>query len=361
MTRRRGPTRLTLAVPALLALLAAAGCTGGEGDLPASLEAAVVPGADFTLYIGYREARTSPAGGELARRSEAGEGAEREIRLQALEAAAGVGREELEALYFTADLDGIDLDRIDDPARAEKVDAVLAATFSRAFSEDGLQAALETLAADDPGSGVSTEEVAGRTAVVIVPSRGEGGGVYTALSGDGKTVFATPNRRSLMGALTREGKKQPERIQAELASVEEELPKGSQVKSALIIPPSMRKKIEEMFAKAQIGTLQNPGSTLFVSFAAPFRSITNLSGGAVFAEGLDLLLAADLGGAEQAQQAAAIFQTIALPLLKARMAGDAGKNSIVMDDRVAVASKGGVVQLSVQFTASDIAALELNP
>jgi hypothetical protein len=360
MTERRRSTHLPPAALVLLAVLALSGCTGGEGSLPPSLEAAIVPGADLTLYVGYREARSTAAGGELSRRNGEGEGASRETRLQALEEAAGVGREELEAIYFTADLDGIDLDRMNDPAGAEKVDAVLAVTFSRGLGEDGLRAALETLAADDPGSKVSTEEVAGRTAVVIVPAGG-GPGVYTALSGDGKTVFATPNRRSLEGALVREGKKRPERVQAELAGVEGELPKDSQVKSALVIPPAMRKKIEELFAQAQAGTLQNPGSALFVSFAAPFRSIASLSGGAVFAEGLDLLIAADLGGAEQAQQATAIFQTIALPLLKARMAKDAGKNPTAMDDRVAVASRGGVVQLSVKLTASDIAALELSP
>jgi len=359
MTKNRGLSCRAVVVPTLLALLAVSGCSGGEGSLPRSLEAAIVPGADFTLYVGYREARTSPAGGEFARRNGGGEGSEQEMRLQALEEAAGVGRDELEALYFTADLDAIDLDRIDDPAGTEKVGAVLAATFSRPFGDDGLKAALEVLAADDPATQISTEEISGREAVVVVNSGGAGGEVYTALSKDGKTVYAAPNRWSLEGALARDGKK-PAQVQAELATVEQELPEGSQVKSALVIPPAMRAKIEERFAKAQIGTLENPGSALFVSFAAPFRSITNLSGGAQFSEGVDVILSADLGGPEQAQQAAAIFQALALPLLKAKMAKEAGQNPVVMDDRVAVASKGGVVQLSVKLTASDIAALEFS-
>jgi hypothetical protein len=361
MTKERWFVCRALAVPALLALLTVPGCSGGEGSLPRSLEAAVVPGADFTLYVGYREARSSPAGGEFVRRNGGGEGSEQELRLQVLEKEAGVGREELEALYFTADLDGIDLDRIDDPAGAEKVDAVLAAAFSRPFNGGGLKAALETLAAGDPATRISTEEIAGREAIVVVSTGGAGGGVYTALSEDGKTVYATPNRRSLEGALTREGKKKPERVQAELAAVEQELPQGSQVKTALVIPPAMRAKIEERFAKAQMGTLENPGSALFISFAAPFSGIANLSGGAQFSEGLDVIFSADLGGPEQAQQAAAIFQTLALPLLKARMAKEAGRNPVAMDDRVAVASRGGVVQLSVKLTAEDIAALEFKP
>ena len=133
------------------------------------------------------------------------------------------------------------------------------------------------------------------------------------------------------------------------------------MKSALVIPSAMRAKIEERFAKAQIGTLENPGSALFISFAAPFRGITNLSGGAQFSEGLDVILSANLGGPEPARQAAAIFQTLALPLLKAKMAKGAGQSPVDMGDRVAVASKGGVVQLSVKLTAEDIAALDFTP
>jgi hypothetical protein len=298
-------------------------------------------------------------GGELASRQDPGEGSYRERSMRTLEEASGVGRDDLEALYFTADLDGIDLDGVDDPEAAEKVDAVLAVAFSRALTEEGLRAALEALAADNPGTEVAGEEVVGRKALVIRPAGGAGNGVHTALSGDGKTVFVSPNKRSLEGALAREADRRPERVQDDLTRVAKELPERSQVKSVLVLPAAMREKVKRRFAEAERGTLQNPGSALFVSFAAPFRSIVSFSAGAVFAEGLDLLLAADLGAPEQAQQAAAIFQTLGLPLLKARLAEQAGGSLADMDGRVTVASRGGIVQVKMKLTASDIAALRL--
>lgn len=348
--------RRLISIVASLAVLAAAGCSGRDESLPRSFQAAVVPGADVSLRLDYSSARTSPAGEELAKLGQESNESGREL-LKALEEATGVGRGDLEAIYFTADLDGIKLEGIREKDGSQEVDAVLAVSFKRALSEDGLKAGLLLLADGNPGTAVEETQIGGRRSFIIGPAGMPERGVHTALSQERNTVFVAPRRKSLEGAVSREMKKRPETVPPELARVEENLPRGSQLRSAFVLPASMRREIEERFSRVESETVRNPGSALFVSFAAPFRGIASLAAAAVLAERLDLLLAADLGEAESAQQAAAIFQTLGMPLLKAKLAETAGKKPSEMTDRISVASRGGTLQVSLTLSAKDLVSL----
>jgi hypothetical protein len=344
---------------AAFSLLAFAGCSDRSGSSRRSLDAAVVPGADFSLSIDYGEVRRSPVAGSIRKDAKEGHREYRETKIRELEAATGITRDDLEVILFTADVDDLDLDSSNSPEEAEKIDAVLALALGRAMTPEQLKAGLETLAEDGESATVAEGELRGRPIVSVRPAGVRGGGLFASLSSDGKTVFLTPSRASLEGVLSREEQGRTERYPGPLARVEGELSKESQVKSVLVIPGSLREKLEERFREAEAASLKKPGAAVILSFAAPFRSLTSLSLETEFTEILEISLAADLGGEEQARQAAALLQTLLLPLLKARMAERTGASPADLEGKITVGSAGPRLLITVRLEAEDVGALNL--
>jgi hypothetical protein len=344
---------------ATLSLLAFSGCSDRSDSSRRSLDASVVPGADFSLSVDYGDVRRSAVAGSIRRAAKEGHREYREEKIRELEAATGITRDDLGAVLFTADVDELDLDSSNGPEEAEKIDAVLALSLDRAMTPEQLKSGLDILADDGGDAEVAEGELGGKPIVTVSPAAARGGGLFASLSVDGKTVFLAPSRASLEGVLSREEQGRTDRYPETLAGIEGELSKESQVKSALVIPVSLREKLEERFREAEAESLKKPGAAVVLSFVAPFRGLTSLSLETEFTEILEIRLAADLGGEEQARQAAALLQTLLLPLLKARMAERTGVSPADLEGKIAVASAGPRLLITVKLTAEDVGALNL--
>jgi len=344
---------------AVCSLIILAGCSDRADSSRRSLDAAVVPGADFSLSIDYGDVRRSAVAGNIRKGAKEGHREYREERIRGLEAATGITRDDLGAVLFTADLDKVDLESASGPEEVGKVNAVLALSLARAVTPEQLKAGLEILAVDGGDAEVAEDELGGRPIVTIRPATARGGSLFASLSAEGKTVFLALSRASLEGVLSREEQGRAERYPEPLARVEEELSEEAQLKSVLVIPGSLREKLEERFRAAEAESLKKPGAAVVLSFAAPFRSLTSLSLETEFTDHLEVSLAADLGGEEQARQAATLLQTLLLPLLEARMAERTGASRADLEGKIAVASAGQRLLITVTLDAEDVGALNL--
>ncbi len=349
----------SLAAAVLLAVMAVS-CGREKGG---ALDAAVVPGADLAVTIDYREALASPLMGKGGTARSDGRGyaaAAGEESLRGIEQAMGIGREDLLRIRLSADLDPLDLSPGKEQEQFEKIDAVAVLAFGRTLTPRQLEEGVRFLAGSRvPAASVGRVEIEGRAVFTVAPSAGPGYPVlHAALSREGSEVFLALNPASLREAFLREeGDTLP--LPEELKKAHDSLPEGSHLKSAMVVPGTVRGRIRENISKAEEKAAQNPALGLFLGVITPFRDLKSLALGSRLDEGIDVEISADLGGEEQAVQASAVLQTIVVPMLKARIARETGRRISDLDGKVALTSRGTVLNLSLRLEADDLEGLEI--
>jgi hypothetical protein len=352
---RDAGTCLTAAAAAALLLLT--GCSGVSEGPEKVVEAAIVPGADILGRIDYGEYRASPAA-ETIRKQRLEQNpalveAEEE-RVRKLEEATGVSPDDLRAILFSGDLDGIDISSPEPDSEYLKLNAVLAATFDGVLTAEQFEAGLKVIALEIPGSRVEEAEVGGRRVFSLFADGKAEPVLYGSLSLDGRTIFLTPNGRSMEGVFLREKEGRTESLSESLTTAERGLPEGSQFTTSFVLPEQLRRQIETRVSAAERQAMKNPVAGMILGFITPFRKLSSLSFGASFAEGAQLGAAADLGGESEAMQAVAILQTMVLPFLKARLAQGGGRSMEDLEGKLGVASSGPTLRLEVKLEAEDL-------
>lgn len=343
-----------------ITLLLLPGC--GEKDRRGStaLDAAIVPGADLAGEVEYSLLRKAPVF-EILRGIRhdrdplrAREDEERAVKL---EETAGLGREDLQSLVFSADLDSADLSAAERGGEYRKLRAVLAASFRVNVTPAQVEAVLQAIAAENPGSVVKRERIEEREVFTVAEGPEALPFIFVALSSGGDTVFATLNADGMSEVFARESSGSAEKVPAAVTAYEAYLPEGSQFRTSVILPEGLRRTIGEKTEEWQQQASRNPGVGLILSFIAPFRKLAGFSVGTRFDEGLDIGMAADLAGEAEALQAGAILQTMLLPLLKARIARSSLVDPQSLEEKMRVSASGSVVSASLKLQESDLKAL----
>ncbi|MFC1657543.1 hypothetical protein ACFL2P_03120 [Candidatus Moduliflexota bacterium] len=343
----------------LMALsLLMAGC-GEKVEKYGALDAAVVPGADLTVHVDYDSIRKSPAGiavlryGDNGATGVAGEKSEGELQL---EKATGLTRESLVALSFSGDLDELDPDSAARDGDLGGLRAATALLFDRALTEKQVEAGLKVLLNDSDGAVVSGLLIEGRRTFTLSRPGDEPDTLYVALSKDGRAVFLAPNSVSISELFTREESQERSDLPPALESLRGEMGNDVQFRSAFVMPAALRGTLDTKIADLEKGGAGNPGIGMVLGLAAPFRGLTGLTMGARFTEKIDFSLAADLGGESDALQAAALLQTMVLPVIGARLfqvmgvpAGGA--------DRLTAVSEGNRLIVRAKLEAADLTSI----
>jgi hypothetical protein len=341
-----------------LLLFTASGCGEKKPEGP-SLNAAIVPEADFMVRFDVASARGS-AIGKMIEEIQDVEGSAAPLPASLPESetwnklmeATGLGKDDLTEILMTASVGGIDPDALDNEEEILKVSGVLAFGLAKPLSREQMKAGFDVIAAEDSDFQFSEITVGSEPAFKLSSSQPDQPGVFCAPAADEKAVFFSLNESSLQGALERAKNGEFENLSPGIAGVDQQLPAGSQVRWAFLLSEEQRREIRERIDDLEEKAQSEPGAAgMIIGFVKPFRDIRSVAMGILLANDLEITITSDLGGDEQALQASTIIQTMLLPMAKSALAQDQASPAA---DSLKVESSASTLKISMTVTEEDI-------
>lgn len=333
-------------LPALFFVLAIA--SSSILSAQTALRAAFVDGADVLFFFDPQAMNNSGFSKAVEADQTPEEKAEAEKQMAFFKEATGLEEEDLTALVFAMDIDGIDFES-EDPAQLENAKAVMAAELKTSITLEQVQAALETLAAENEGPVPSMEisEMDGMQVLKLTGAESPGGvdQAFATLSEDGKTALLAFNTMSLKDGLARLDGGAPAAPTADMEVATKAL--GSQqLRMALVLPANARQMIQQ---NLQGAAAQGGMGAMFM----PFAGMKSLLVGANATDSLDVSLSMDLGDPGNAQQAAGMVQSF-LPMMMMGMQQQLGPEAMTLAQKIKIVPEGGVVSIRLNLTPEDI-------
>lgn len=350
-------TGTAIAVLTTLAFLAASGCGEKKVEGP-SLNAAIVPGADVTVRVDVASARAS-AIGKVIEEFQDSEGIDAPVpeseTWEKLMKATGLEKDDLTEILATADVGSIDPEALDNEEEILKVSGVLACGLAKPLSREQMKAGFDVLTAEDPDFKVSEITVGGEPAFKLSSAKPDQPEVFCAPAADEKSVFFSLNESSLVGVLERAKSGKFESISSELTGVDQQLAAGSQIRWAFLLSETQRQEIRAKIDELEEQAQSEPGTAgMIIGFVKPFRDIKSVAMGLLLAKDMGITITGDLGGEEQALQAATILQTMLLPLAKSALAKESGSQASPAADSLKVESSASTIKISMTLTEEEI-------
>jgi hypothetical protein len=342
-----------LAVTALAAGLAGilAGCSGTPPK--ASLELALVPGADVLVKADFKalsQAPLSKLASDLVGKQKSAvpwaRAAERALQAMAL------NEEDVTAALMSLDLDTVSMSQQGwSAADYEKASLALAVQVAKPVTPAQLQAGVMAAAGNRSGVMVSDTTVAGRPVLTMRSPDPAVPAVYGAVSADGLILFATLNGAAMEALLRREQKGVVEALSPEMALAFSELA-GAQVQAAVVLPESARQALREALdqpkASGEVGLL------LAMGLLNPLKSLASLSAGLAFRTDLAVTLGLGFKDEANAQQAHALVQGVLMPMLQGAARPDQGGPAVEVEKALTCALKGRGVTVTVTLTEDEL-------
>jgi len=345
-----------------LALLAAFILTTGAATAGSALRAAIVPGADLVGKIDFRAIGKTPIIEKHRKSLEDKQSLEKQSRelaafIDKLKAATGLEDDDFVSFLFSCDVSKVNVDAVGSREKAESVDALAALDLDKPFGVSKMKSCISEIGGIAAASQVVDTRIGSRPAIKLCSTNASEPDLYVATSKDERTILFGMRAESLAAGLSRAASGKMAKLPSGVSAVATALPKGSQVMFTFVAPESLRATIKEQIAKVSAAAANDPGAAMSLSFISLFRNIQNLSFGIKFANDALVGLAADLGAEMEAQQTAAILQTMVIPMLQASMAQQSDPTASGIAQSIKVSSKGPAVRLSIRLTEEDLAAM----
>ena len=349
------------AVLTTLVLFTASGCGEKKPEGP-SINAAIVPGADFTVRVDVAAARGSAIGKMLEELQET-EGGDAPMAatvpesetLDKLMKATGLEKEDLTEILVTVDAESIDPEALDNEEEILKLSGVLAFGLAKPLSREQMKAGFDVLAAEEAEFKVSEITVGSEAAFKLTSSEPDQPEILCAPAADEKAVFFSLNESSLLGALERAKSGEFESLSPGLAVVDQQLAAGSQVRWAFLLSEPQRQEIREKIDELEEKSQSEPGAAgMIIGFVKPFREIKSVAMGLLLAKDMEITITSDLGGDEQALQASTIIETMLLPMAKSALAQQSGSQASPAAESLKVESSASTLKISMTVTEEDI-------
>jgi len=330
---------------------------GGAPEGAATLEAAIVPGADLVIRVDVQALRSATLCGDAKAEEPAADGEtpekseDPEFDGEHFLEVTGLTADDLLSVLVTADLDQVEVGSENADANLQKAVAVAGARLGRVLDLDTLEKGLRESARGDAPPAITRVDVGGTPALKIDAPNPEEPDVFVASVADGKTLLAAANQASLAGALERLSSGRLAAIAPELEVVHASLPAGAQARLGFVLPQKIRDGIAKQIDQP------SPENAMAAGFAAPFKKIKSLSFGVEAAERLTVVLAADLGAEDAAQQAQGLLGGMLAPMARSALANALGKQAAEVEDRLAVTARGTAIDVTLRLTAEDVSAI----
>lgn len=334
------------------AALVAGGCNGSnESSATAeqvskrTVDAAVVPNADFVVRVDVNAIRQAPIIKQLENAKD--NAVDTNPAYEKFQQATGLNKDDVQAVVLSANTANFDFANGAAQKNLPQMTAVAAVELAKPLTTEKLIEGLKIIVEDK--ATISTFEMEGTQAVHLQSTKPDEPGAYAVTSRDAKTVFIALNKASLQATLQREKKGVMMTSLPELQALSNP---ASQANLSFVAPQALRDHIQMQLSKSQ----ENPGAAMMNGFIAPFKNLRSVALGMHWDTGMQIDIAGNLGAAEAATQVAALIQTMAMPMLKQYTAKTSGKTSLNLDKQFNVAVEDASLRISLRFSGEDLQA-----
>lgn len=340
----------TIPVVTLAASLLASGAFAAP---PPAHHTAIVPGADIIVTIDISALNSAPLVQRLTAETGKNKSISRSVaaRWARFTAATGLAKSDIRSALISCDIDTYDFKAATAREKTARLNAVLAVQSRKPVTLAKIKKAIILEYGSEEIAGVANVTIAGHPALKIKAPKKATPDIYIAVTPDGLALLAALNSASIAQAIHRSvsGKiiSEPRNLSRMRASL---LPK-SQIKSAAVIPASIRSLIDQQAAAMLRQSQQNPAMAAAAAITKLFHNLRNISLGLKITADATITAAADLGAQFTAQQAATVIQTMLIPIMQANITKSTPAHSPVinLDRQVKVTAKDGnlLIQLII--------------
>lgn len=338
-----------LLIPAL-ALTLLVGC--GKRKPRPSIEAGIVPAADFICRINLEAIGKTPIGARLQERVDQPANPTQALlhnaRLQ-FEATTGITHEDVTTILLSGAVDNFTAKNFDQGKGLDKLSFVVAIKLGRKTSFEKLSEGLNSLASNDPALQIEKIKMDKAPLLRITSSYEGDSGKYVALSDDGQFIFVAFNANSIQGALARTRTGAPAALSAKLRDAGAGLPRDALITFSFLAPESIREHIREEIKKVRKKAQENPFASLSLGYLTPFANIQTLNLACLFSETLEAEMSSDLGEEDNARNAAAFLNTLALPFIAANFPLSGAGSAVPV-----VEQSGAILTVRIVLNDSDL-------
>lgn len=312
-----------------------------------AMQAGLVEEADVYYYFDPQGMSDSEFTKTMEENQSAEEKALANKQLAMFTEATGLEEEDVTALVFSMDIDGIDF-KSQDPAQLETAKVIAALEVKKPLTLEQIQKALMKISeeTDAPAPELEIAEEDGLQVIRLVGTETPGGvdKAYATLSPDGKTALISFNTAALKDGLARLEKGTTASVTEDMKSAMTSL-ENQQMAMAVVLPASVREMIQQSVqgAAAQGGM----GAMLM-----PFASTKSLLFSTKAEENMNVALSLDLGDPGNAQQAAGMIQSM-LPMLVMGLQEQMGPEAMNLMNKINIAPEGGIVSMKFSLTPAE--------
>lgn len=270
----------------------------------------------------------------------------------------GLSRDDFVSFLFTCNLGTLRTDSGASPRdKAASVDGVAALALTKPFPVKRIKHSLIELGGTITASQITSLTINSHPALMLQRGMPSEPDLFVGASKSGRTIYFATTKASLADALDRSYKRKYVRLPPGIAGVGSSLPEGTQMMLSCVVPSSMRAFIRQQIDAISQSAAKDPGAMVGLSFVRLFKNIRTLSFGIKFDTEARVGVAADLGGATEAQQTATLLQTIAVPMIQASLLQNGDPAAAQMSKTVSVTSKDTAVRMTFRMSEQGLTSL----
>ncbi len=314
-----------------------AGCGGGGGGSAAGGSMAVATAdTDVVMHMDHEGLLQAPIIKNLMEKNKTDEvtmlasSPDAKAIVEGIQSKTGVHPlNDMKAMSIAMNLAGVDLQAMKGPG---ELPFVVGFDMTKEVSNDTVLAMGQVIAEKKGGSATMKNDL-----VFMQPDAAAGDEPDIWGAGTGTTALFGVSEELVKGAVDR-AKAGEGSIPASLASVKSSLPSDAQVWAAAVIPDSVRQEIKKAGSGPQAGMVK------------PFEGIKSVAMSATAGTTLRINISADVGGDQQATQAAAMVNAM-IPMAASMVPALMQK---VQKGELQATSKGTMVSLSFELTEEEL-------
>ncbi len=318
---------------------------------PAAPDIAVVPGADVYGSMDLAAWRSAPVWTAMSQEADKAVGLLSEI--------TGLEEEDFLSVAFSMDIDDWNTSA---PAHKEmsRVPAFVCVRLARPLSFEKLVEAVRVMKENSPASRLETFTVSGRPVLRVVPTSPREPVIHATVSESGRELYLALNEDSMAAGISRAAENAGAPLNPALKHLLASVVPSAQFRLAVLPSAAMRERLANAF-KSITGddpqTAKTTQAAMMVTFLGPIHTIQALALSVSAGEQIDVALAGDLAGPNEAAQCAHLMQSFIIPMVQKGVQATGQQDQMLLDDTISISADNATLKVAFALSPGDMQVL----